>query len=181
MPTTHKVIKRISLTSKSFGRKTFIPQYKTPSLMAHVCPESVTKKSQLILHRDKPGHRGVLTWIKPGNIEVGKISVNWRQRVSMQDLRLSQQWLWRRPSSGMWCHVDLVWTDVSEENMIYTAPHPRRRHSSKSIYSVRYRSFIMIQANGLTIELIPHSRVILSSLRNYGTQSFITMFLQAHH
>jgi hypothetical protein len=32
---------------------------------------------------------------------------------------------WRMPSSGMWCRVDLVWRDVSEE-------HPRRQHSSYS-------------------------------------------------
>jgi hypothetical protein len=27
--------------------------------------------------------------------------------------------LWRRPSSGMWRRVDLVWTDVSEERIAY--------------------------------------------------------------
>jgi hypothetical protein len=26
---------------------------------------------------------------------------------------------WRMPSSGMWCRIDLVWTDVSEERMTY--------------------------------------------------------------
>jgi hypothetical protein len=31
------------------------------------------------------------------------------------DLRFSRQWLWRMPSSGMWRHVTLVRTDVSEE------------------------------------------------------------------
>jgi hypothetical protein len=35
-------------------------------------------------------------------------------------LRFLQRWLWRMLSSGMWRHVDLVWTDVSEE-LQYTA------------------------------------------------------------
>jgi hypothetical protein len=29
----------------------------------------------------------------------------------------SKGWLWRMPSPGMWRHVDLVWTDVSEERI----------------------------------------------------------------
>jgi hypothetical protein len=57
---------------------------------------------------------------------------------------------WKMLSSGMWRHVDLVWTNVSEEcivsicpeyggntfvrnvssHKIYMAPHPRRQHSS---------------------------------------------------
>jgi hypothetical protein len=28
-----------------------------------------------------------------------------------------QRWLWRIPSSGLWRHVDLAWTDVSEERI----------------------------------------------------------------
>jgi hypothetical protein len=33
------------------------------------------------------------------------------------DLRFSRWWIWRMPSSRMWCHVDLVWTIVSEERI----------------------------------------------------------------
>jgi hypothetical protein len=36
---------------------------------------------------------------------------------SMYDLRLSQLWLWRISSSGMWRCVDLALTDVSEEHV----------------------------------------------------------------
>jgi hypothetical protein len=32
-------------------------------------------------------------------------------------MRFSRGWLWRMPFSGMWRHVDLVWTDVSEERI----------------------------------------------------------------
>jgi hypothetical protein len=28
-----------------------------------------------------------------------------------------RNWTWRMPSSGMWCRVDFVWTDVSEEGI----------------------------------------------------------------
>jgi hypothetical protein len=37
------------------------------------------------------------------------------QSYILYDLRFSQQWLWRMPSSEMWCCVVLVWTDLSEE------------------------------------------------------------------
>jgi hypothetical protein len=35
-----------------------------------------------------------------------------------QGLGLSQRWLWRMPSSGMWHHVGLLWTDISEERVL---------------------------------------------------------------
>jgi hypothetical protein len=35
----------------------------------------------------------------------------------MYDFRLSQRWLWRMSSSGMWRCVDLASTDVSEERI----------------------------------------------------------------
>jgi hypothetical protein len=31
------------------------------------------------------------------------------------DLKFSRQWLWRTPPFGMWRHVTLVLTDVSEK------------------------------------------------------------------
>jgi hypothetical protein len=40
-----------------------------------------------------------------------------RTDAFLQDLRFSRRWLWRMPSSGMWCHVVLVWTDVSEKRI----------------------------------------------------------------
>jgi hypothetical protein len=42
-------------------------------------------------------------------------------------LRFSKRWLWRMQSSGVWRRVNL-WNVGSHK--IYTAPHPRRRHSS---------------------------------------------------
>jgi hypothetical protein len=33
------------------------------------------------------------------------------RRSNMQDLRFPRQWLWRIPSSGMWCRVILLRTD----------------------------------------------------------------------
>jgi hypothetical protein len=44
----------------------------------------------------------------------------WKPKISnpdMKDLRFSQRWLWRMPSSALWRCVDLVWTDVSEERV----------------------------------------------------------------
>jgi hypothetical protein len=39
------------------------------------------------------------------------------QDWEMYDLRFSRRWLWRMPPSGMWCHVALITTDVSEESI----------------------------------------------------------------
>jgi hypothetical protein len=36
---------------------------------------------------------------------------------AMQDLRFSRRWLWIIPSAGMWCRVDILLTDVSEERI----------------------------------------------------------------
>jgi hypothetical protein len=104
---------------------------------------------------------------------------------SSSDLRFSQQWLWRMPSSGMWRCVHLVWTDVSEERIgsifrvekfshllargflypedrgdtflrnvgshkIYTAPHPRRRHSSNILL------FTALATHGDSLEKVPN-------------------------
>jgi hypothetical protein len=51
-----------------------------------------------------------------------RIISQWENRMkqvgsycTIYDLRFSQRWLWRMPSSGMWRRVDLKWTDVSEE------------------------------------------------------------------
>jgi hypothetical protein len=43
----------------------------------------------------------------------------WRHTVwyNMKELRFSQRWHWRMPSSGMWHRVDLVWTDFSEKRI----------------------------------------------------------------
>jgi hypothetical protein len=55
----------------------------------------------------------------------------------LKTVGLSQWWLWRMPSSGIWRRVDPVkWTNVPPKcrfiSQIYTEPHPRRWHSSKT-------------------------------------------------
>jgi hypothetical protein len=36
---------------------------------------------------------------------------------ALEDLMFSRWWLRRMPSSEIWCHVTLVWTEVSEERI----------------------------------------------------------------
>jgi hypothetical protein len=48
-------------------------------------------------------------------MEEGEITKNKEMYERKGDLRFSQPWLWRMPSSGTWRCVDLVWTEVSEE------------------------------------------------------------------
>jgi hypothetical protein len=51
--------------------------------------------------------------------------------IPVQYLRFAQRRLWRMRSSGTWRRVDLVWTDVSEENdaSIFRVENPRARNS----------------------------------------------------
>jgi hypothetical protein len=43
--------------------------------------------------------------------------------LSVYNLRLSQRWLWRMSSSGMWRCVDIALTDVSEEHRLIQDLH----------------------------------------------------------
>jgi hypothetical protein len=77
---------------------------------------------------------------------------------TMQDLWLSRQCLWRMPSFGMWCHVGLVRTDVSEE------------HVASLIRVERTRELGRTSAVPLVINIV-HSLWILSTLKMQVTCS----------
>jgi hypothetical protein len=82
----------------------------------------------------------------------------------MKDLRFSRRWLWRILSSGMWGHVAILLTDVSEGSIasifrvhlppkrrltkyIHTVPHPRRRHSSYESTSQSFLTWSKVVTN----------------------------------
>jgi hypothetical protein len=61
------------------------------------------------------------------------------QVFNMNDMRLSQRWLWRMLSSGMLRCVELpVFLRNVSQPKFYTVPHPRRQHSSSVQYDHHY-------------------------------------------
>jgi hypothetical protein len=78
--------------------------------------------------------------------------------VRFEVFTFSQRWLWRMPSSGMWCRVELVWTDVSEECIasIFRVEKPQARNLREQVAAVCNMFLQNVGSHKLC--MVPHPR-----------------------